>query len=125
MTSGQRSGFDPPPPPAPIPITTWLLVGISLAGIAGDIASRYWGAETDSRLTAGQVSTLTAQVRDLSGAVKDLTDKITNMPSEREVGVLTGRLDRDETAINDVRQAAAVLRADVDNLMRPAFRQPK
>lgn len=104
----------------------WFVAGLLLFGMMGDIASRYYGAASESHVTAGQVATLTDQVRTLSTALKDLSEKIGTMPRSAEVGALAARMDRAEASVGDVKQTAAVLRADVDNLMHPlTFRNPR
>lgn len=111
----------------------WLAVGIVMLGVGGDVLYHWWDGWADSRVTAGQVvaltgqvTALTGQVTVLAGQVSTLGDRINSMPSTRTTDALAARVDRDETAIGDIRQSAATMRADVDNLMHPlSYRNPK
>lgn len=107
-------------------IREWFLGAVIVFGFAGDIASRYWGTTADSHVTAGQVSNLTTQMQSLSGSVKELSDKVGNMPRTSDVTALGGRVDGQARDIGALQQGQAALRADVDNLMHPTnFRNPR
>jgi outer membrane murein-binding lipoprotein Lpp len=89
---------------------------VLLAG--ADLGDRFWGSASDSRVTSFQVSQLTA-------AVKDLASKFDAMAKQSSVDALSGRVDRDEGSIGDLKTTMAGVRADVDNLMHPQVRQPR
>lgn len=110
----------------------WLPVIIAVLVLMGDATYRWWDGWADSRVTSGQVITLTGQVTGLTGqvsslsiAVNALKDTINAMPSTRTVDALSARVDRAEGAIADTSKAVAVLRADLDNRLPPVtYRNP-
>lgn len=106
---------------------------IIIGGVLADIGKAFWSNASESKVTAGQVvnlsgqtNNLSSQVDKLSGALSTLNDKIGSLPSTREMGTLTARVDKTESKIDDLYNITTGLRHDVDNRLPPlVFRNPK
>ena len=103
----------------------WIMVGIVILGLAGDIASRYFGEAAGAQITSSQITSLNTQVDNLSRSLNQLSDKIGAMPRASEIAALSARMDRVETALGDLQQKTASMSTAIDGIAHPVFRNPR
>lgn len=93
------------------------------------VGDRFWGSKPDSSVTSWQVAQLIK-------AVDNLSAKFDGLAKQKDVDALAVRIDNQGSAIvslgndmtgakhdiQDLRDGATRVRADVDGLLRPVFR---